>query len=122
MTEADIIAMTYEDICTISRLDDIENPETGITEQGYVSIHKNVPCALSQGQLDGLAVIEGNDMVNIATDEYKLFLRPEVSILRGDQILVIQKASNTSFELYATKPFYYPSHCEVGLTGRELNG
>lgn len=121
MTEADILAMTYEDTCTVFRLDDIEDPETGITKQDYAPVHKDIPCSLSQVRQDGLTVIDG-DMVNIATDEYKLFLRPEIKISRGDKVAVTQKASAGTFDLYATKPFYYPSHCEVGLTGREPNG
>lgn len=121
MREADILAMTYEDVCTISRLSDVENPETGITGQEYVSIHEDVPCALSQNRQDGLTVIEG-DMINVATDEYNLFVRPEITIERGDRVIIIQKASGIVFELYATKPFYYSSHCEVGLTGRDPIG
>jgi hypothetical protein len=121
MNEVDILAMTYEDIATILRLQDVENMETGITEQKYVAIHENVSCALSQGQQDGLKVLEG-DMLNVAIDEYKLFARPEIIVERGDKVIVNQKYSKITFELYATKPFYYPSHCEVGLTGREPNG
>lgn len=121
MNEADILAMTYEDSCAISRLQDVEDSETGITEQAYVPVHTDIPCALSQAQQDGLAVLEGG-MLNVATDEYKLFIRPEITIQRGDKVDTFQSASGISFELYATKPFYYPSHCEVGLTGREPNG
>lgn len=121
MNEADVLAMTYEDSCTISRLQDVENQETGITEQAYAPILTDVPCALSQARLDGLAVLEGS-MLNAATDDYKLFIRPEITVERGDRVSVLQTASTANLELYATKPFYYPSHCEVGLTGREPNG
>lgn len=121
MNEADILATTYEDSVTILRLQDVENPETGITEQKYIPIHENVPCALSQVRQDGLKTLEG-DMLNVAIDEYKLFVRPGIIVERGDKVIVDQKYSKMTFELYATKPFYYPSHCEVGLTGREPNG
>lgn len=44
--------MTYLDTCVIERMSDIENPETGITEQGYSPIHDGkLNCALSQSGL-----------------------------------------------------------------------
>lgn len=121
MNEVDILAMTYEDIATILRLQDVENQETGITEQKYIPIHENVPCALSQVRQGGLKVLDG-DMLNVAIDEYELFVRPEIKVKRGDKVVVTQKISGVIFELFATKPFYYSNHCEVGLTGRDPNG
>ncbi|MGX7132352.1 hypothetical protein ACWOB3_07710 [Enterococcus songbeiensis] len=123
MDEANILAATYLDTCQIMRMQDVEDLETGLTKQDYApTTEKPISCALSQGNMDGLAVIENGDMLNVATDDYKLFVRPTVEILKGDLIRVTQAISHIELDLYANKPFYYPSHCEVGLTGREPNG
>ena len=39
MNEADILATTYEDQCAVERIKDVENPETNITSQKYVSVY-----------------------------------------------------------------------------------
>lgn len=125
MNEADILAMTYEDLCTVKRMEDVEDPETNVTSQKYVSVYEEVQCALSQtglGQAGRLAVVEDADMLNVTISEYSLFTRPNIQIVKGDKILVKQKASGKSFTLYTKEPFYYSSHCEVNLTGRDPNG
>lgn len=125
MNEADILAMTYEDQCTVKRMEDTEDPETNVTSQKYVSVYEDIQCALSQtglGQAGGLAVVEDADMLNVAISEYRLFTRPNIQIVKGDKVLVQQKASGKPFTLYAKEPFYYSSHCEVNLTGRDPNG
>lgn len=125
MNEADILAMTYEDQCIVERIDDVEDPLTNITKQEYVSVYEDVQCALSQtglGQAGGLAVIEDADMLNATISEYRLFTKPNILFLKGDKVIVKQKASGHSFTLYAKEPFYYSDHCEVNLTGRDPNG
>ena len=124
MTEADILAMTYTDSCVISRLVDSEDPETGITTQQYKPTHEQpLPCALSQtglGQAGGLDVLEGAGLMNVTINEYRLFLRPEIEILKGDRVEVSQ-GCGLKHLLFAKQPFYYSSHCEVNLTGRDPN-
>lgn len=125
MKDAEILAVTYEDKCTVKRMDDIEDPETNITSQKYISVYEAVPCALSQtglGPAGGLAVIEDADMLNVTVSEYRLFTRPNIHFVKGDKVIVQQKASGQNFTLFAKEPFYYPSHCEVNLTGRDANG
>ncbi|MGZ7364078.1 hypothetical protein ACXWR9_09315, partial [Streptococcus pyogenes] len=76
--EADILAMTYLDTCVIERMNDIENSETGITEQGYSPIHGGkLKCALSQsglGSAGSLPVVENKGTFNITYEDQKLFL------------------------------------------------
>lgn len=123
MNEADVLAATYLDSCWVRRLKDVEDPATGLTSQKYVSTTSMpIPCALSQGNMDGLTVIENSDMLNVTKDAYKLFVRPTIKIIKGDLIEVTQAINRDVLELYASKPFYYPSHCEVELIGREPNG
>ncbi len=125
MNEADILAMTYEDLCIVERIDDVEDPLTNITKQEYVLAYEDVQCALSQtglGQAGGLAVVEDADMLNVTISEYRLFTKPDILFLKGDKVIVQQKASGQNFTLFAKEPFYYPSHCEVNLTRRDPNG
>lgn len=106
MNEADILETTYEDSCIIERLMDIEDSNTNITIQDYKKVYDNpIPCALSQGQIDGLAVIEDGEMVNVSTDTYKLFIHPKIKLKKGDRITITQKSSGLIFSLFATKPF-----------------
>ncbi|OTN86302.1 hypothetical protein A5819_003136 [Enterococcus sp. 7E2_DIV0204] len=124
MNEAEILAMTYTDTCTIERYGDHEDPETGVTEQTYQAVSENLPCALSQsglGSSGNLAVVENTGMVNVTYEEQKLFLMPTVDIRKGDRIQITQSTGqqHTSF---AKKPFSYPSHLEVNLSGSEIDG
>lgn len=122
MNEANILAATYLDSCWIKRLKDIEDPETGITNQECMPTTETpVPCALSQNSMDSLAVLNG-DMLNVTADDYKLFVRPTVELFKGDLIEVTLAISHVVLKLYASQPFYYPSHCEVKLTGRDPIG
>lgn len=96
MNEADILAMTYEDLCTVKRMNDVEDVETNITSQKYVPVYEDVYCALSQtglGQAGGLAVVEDADMLNVTISEYRLFTKPDIHFAKGDKVIVKQKAS-----------------------------
>lgn len=123
MNEADILATTYKDSCVIERIKDVVNPETRITKQEYRPVYGDpIKCALSQSRLDGLPVIKDGEMLNTSVDDYQLFVRPTINIKKGDRITVTQQVNGLVIKLYASKPFYYPSHCEVKLTGRDPNG
>ncbi|MFB8457747.1 hypothetical protein ACFC4V_12835 [Enterococcus faecalis] len=135
MNEADILAMTYLDTCVIERMGDIENPETGITEQDYSPktgiteqdyspIHDGkLKCALSQSGLGGagsLPVVENKGTFNITYEDQKLFLMPDVDVKKADRITVIQSTGQKHI-LFAKKPFNYPNHIEVTLTGSAID-
>lgn len=124
MTEAEILAQTYLDTCVIERMQDVEDPETGLTEQGYAPTHEGVlSCALSQsglGSAGGLAVVENSGNVNVTYEEQKLFLMPTIVVHKGDRISITQ-STGYKHVLYAKKPFYYPSHTEINLTGSEID-
>lgn len=125
MNEAEILASTYNDICIIQRLQDVEDPDTGLTDQDYAPVHEgSLPCALSQsglGSAGALAVVENAGMVNVTYEEQKLFLMPNTDVLKGDRITITQSTGHMNV-LYAKKPFYYPSHTEISLTGSEIDG
>lgn len=122
MTEQEILESTYLDRCTIRRLGDVEDKETGITEQGWHVVAESIKCAMSQNTIkDSLPVVDNASSVNVTYDDQKLFISPGINILKGDQISIIQSTCQEHI-LYAKKPFYYPTHTEINLTGRDVNG
>lgn len=122
MTEQKILESTYLDKCTIRRLGDVEDEETGITEQGWYVVAESIKCALSQNTIkDSLPVVENTSSVNVTYDDQKLFISPGIDVLKGDQISIVQSTGHTH-ELIAKKAFYYPTHTEINLTGRDVNG
>ncbi len=129
--------MTYLDTCVIERMGDIENPETGITEQDYSPIPETgiteqdyspihdgkLKCALSQsglGSAGSLPVVENKGTFNITYEDQKIFLMPDVDVKKADRITVIQSTGQKHI-LFAKKPFNYPSHIEVTLTGSAID-
>ena len=74
MNEAEVLAATYFDTCVIERISDIENVESGITEQVYFPIHDG-KFVFSQGSMGNLPVIENKEAFkfNISYEEQKLF-------------------------------------------------
>lgn len=122
VTEAEILASTYFDICTIERYEDFEDPETGITKQGWKAYVTNEACALSQNNTkDGLSVVEGTGIVNVTYDDQKVFLSPGIDVIKGDRIKIKQSTGHEHI-FYAKKPFFYPTHTEIYVTGRDVNG
>jgi hypothetical protein len=122
MNEADVLASTYLDTCLIERLMDIENSETGLTEQIYRPVYAEPKaCGLSQGNKSGLAVIEHTNVVNVTQEEQKLFMAPGTDVIKGDRLTITQSTGNI-LVLFAKKPFFYPSHTEIALVGSEIDG
>ncbi|MBD9947506.1 hypothetical protein [Enterococcus faecalis] len=121
MNEAEILAATYFDTCVIERMSDIENTESGITEQVYFPIHVGkLPCAFSQGSMGNLPVIENKEAFNISYEEQKLFLEPNIKVKKGDRITITQ-GTGQKHVLFSKKHFYYPSHIEVVLSGSSID-
>ncbi|MGM0124685.1 hypothetical protein IGI37_002079 [Enterococcus sp. AZ194] len=122
MNEADVLASTYLDTCVIERLMDVENDETGLTEQTYQLVYDSpLPCGLSQGSQSGLAVVEHTNVVNVTQEEQKLFMAPGIDVIKGDRLTITQSTGHV-LVLFAKKPFFYPSHTEIGLIGSEIDG
>lgn len=107
---SNILAKTYFDTCSIYRMEDVK--VGSITRQERVMKHKDITCSLSQGTSR-----TAGENVTVTSSKYKLFTRPEVDILKGDEIHVIQQGSSTAIEYVAGQPFkYHGSHIEVELS------
>lgn len=107
---ANILAKTYFDTCSVYRMEDVK--VGSITRQERVMKYENIPCSLSQGTSK-----PSGENVIATSSKRKLFTRPEVDILKGDDIHVIQQGSSTAIEYVAGEPFkYHGSHIEVELS------
>lgn len=113
MSEAEILEMTYFDICTIKRKLKVEDPKTGVTTTELKVIAENVKCALSKKD----APIVSSDGIGKLVFTHQLFINPRHDIKEGD---IIEVSNMGKISIYlASKPFYYPSHLVVPLTCRE---
>lgn len=113
MTEAEILEMTYFDICTIKRKVKIENEETGVTSSELKIIAENVKCALSKKD----APIISSDGVGKIVYTNQLFTNPNIDIQEGDILDVVSMGNTTTY--LASKPFPYPSHKITPVTERK---
>lgn len=88
MTEADILSITYEDLCTVHRpfKELLPTGET-VFRKGLEGrlMYTDIPCALSSPT--GGKLQRGPPAATVACD-YLLFVRPEVDILPGDTVSV----------------------------------
>lgn len=113
MTEADILAMTYTDTCTVYRPGKTVLPSGesrfGKGLEGQV-IYENIPCALSSPS--GGKPTKTQTVVKVDTD-YQLFVRPEMDIQAGDTVLVSHLGKKT--EAVAGFPDRQPSHNNIPL-------
>ncbi|MCS5458484.1 hypothetical protein NWO28_06705 [Enterococcus faecalis] len=77
MNEAEVFTATYFDTCVIERISDIENVESGITEQVYFPIHDASYPVLFSRKMGNLPVIENKEAFkfNISYEEQKNFFR-----------------------------------------------
>lgn len=113
-SEADILAATYGDACTVyrpvKRL--LPNLETVIQDglDGEI-VMSGSPCALSSPS--GGKLRRGEVTSAVKTD-YLLFTRPEVDIRAGDTVLVTRLGR--TYRTVAGKPERQPSHNNIPLT------
>lgn len=114
MTEADILATTYFDSCTVYRPGKVTLP-TGESAFKHgldgCRMYEDVPCALSSPSGGKLA--QGKATAKIDTD-YLLFTRPEVDIQPGDTV-VVTGVNGRRVEAVAGLSDWKPSHNNVPL-------
>lgn len=95
MTEADILAMTYDDSCTVYRPGKVTLPSgESVFRKGLEGqvVYEDIPCALSSPS--GGRPSKSQTVVRVDTD-YLLFVRPEVDIQPGDTVAVIRLGKRT---------------------------
>ena len=83
MTEADILASTYTDTCTVYRPQKVEQPSgESVFKKGLEGqvVYEGIPCALSSPS--GGKLNQSQTTARVDTD-FSLFVRPEVDIQPG---------------------------------------
>lgn len=113
MTEADILALTYEDEVTVyrplkKRLEDGESVFR--SGQDGLKVYEGVPCALSThtgGKLQQSVSTASTDT------EYSLFTRPETEIEANDFLLILHRGKE--YRMIAGDPSRMLSHNEIPL-------
>lgn len=113
MTEADILASTYTDTCTVYRPHKVvqSSGESVFKKrlEGQV-VYEGIPCALSSPT--GGKLKQSKTTASIDTD-FSLFVRPEVDIQPGDTVAVVRLGRR--FVCGAGLPERHPSHNNVPL-------
>lgn len=110
MTEADILASTYDDLCSVYRPCKSLS-EDGETEQLQRLVYEALPCSLSRPS-GGRRQRE--QPTPKAGADYTLFVRPEVEIKVSDILEIHQQGR--LIKGIAGRGFYYPSHNEIPVT------
>lgn len=110
VTEADILATTYDDLCSVYRTAKTVLA-SGETVQERQLVYELLPCSLSRpsgGKRRRESPVPKADI------DYTLFVRPEVEILAGDTLEVLQLGRRIVVQ--AGRAYRYPSHNEVSVT------
>lgn len=113
MSEADILAMTYEDTCWVYRpcREKLPTGETVFKSdiEGRL-VYEDIPCALSSPS--GGRFNQTPSTALIPTD-YSLFVRPEIDIEPGDTIVILRLGKETVAQ--AGQPERHKSHSKIPL-------
>ncbi len=115
MTEADIIATTYEDEMIIWRKQEFEG-EAGVTDSEPKKVYDTpIKCSVDAENLPSIGDTETANIVAV----YTLTCRPDVDLKIGDK-LVITIADKKVKTFIAGDPFLYSgSHLETPITLKE---
>lgn len=119
MTEADILAATYSDLCSVYRPHKVKLPSGESTFVNGVEgklVYMNVPCALSSVAVGKPSKTK---ITVQAQGHYCLFVRPEVDIVQGDTV-VVSHLGKTEIML-AGVPDRQVSHNNIPLSPKKEN-
>nr|DAP48629.1 MAG TPA: head closure knob [Caudoviricetes sp.] len=113
MTEAEILEMTYFDICTIKRKVKVKDEDAGVTTTELKVIAENIKCAISRKDTP----IITSDGVGKIVYSNQLFTNPNIDIKESDILEVVSMGKTITY--LASKPFPYPSHTITPITEKE---
>ena len=89
----------------------VRDPVTKVTRQEEALVQEEVPCHLSYSSA---APSAGSGTVTTVSQTIKLFLAPEIEILPGSRIEVIQQGRTESYS-QSGKAAVYSSHQEIQM-------
>ncbi|MDR2024383.1 MAG: hypothetical protein LBQ71_14320 [Hungatella sp.] len=105
------IESTYDGTCNIYEKQSYKDPDTKVTSQRLVKKVENQPCHLS---FSSISATDDTETVSKLWQVTKLFLAPEITVMPGSKIEVIQ-AGRTEFYSGSGQPAVYGSHQEIVL-------
>lgn len=108
MNEADILATTYFDTCTIKRAVRVKNG--AITREEMQAVYSAIPCAVSSssGSANGK-----NDEYQQIEYEDLLYTRPDIEVRAGDRVEAVVGGDSCIYE--AGQGRRYSSHRQTPL-------
>lgn len=104
------IERLYLDTCNIIEYQEIENPDTHITDMQEVVVYENVPCKLSHKTVQS----SGEGVASSLILSSKLILSPDLIIKAGSKINVIRNGVTTSYK-NSGEPARHYNHQEIIL-------
>ncbi len=87
MSEADILELTYYDICSVYRRCKVVS-EVGESIFQDDLVYENIACGLSVSSVGSTGKITQSKSTAITSADYQLFVRPEVDILPNDVVVI----------------------------------
>ena len=111
-----IAARGYKDICTVYEFVQETAESTHITNTEETAKYENIPCRLSFNSSP--KTVKAN-LANMAEQQVKLFLDPELQIVAGSKITVCHEGRTDTYKS-AGMPKVYPGHQEIELEWCEV--
>lgn len=100
---------TYDGRCTVMEHQKVKDPKTKITTEKEVAVLEDEPCRLSYSSVSAVDQTESAAKTAQVT---KLFLSPDVMIMPGSKITVMQSSVTRDYEASGV-PAVYPTHQEI---------
>lgn len=105
------IEKLYLDTCTVIEYQEVENPDTHLTDMQEVVVYDNVPCKLSFNKFSQSGEGVASSLSFLAT----IFLSPDLTIKEGSKFIVIKNGK--TYELSNSGiPRMGINHQEVQVT------
>lgn len=104
------IERLYTDSCNVIEYQEIEDPDTHITDMQEVVVYENVPCKLSHKTIQS----SGEGVASSLILSSKLILSPDLKIKAGSKIDVTREGVTTCYK-NSGEPARYNNHQEIIL-------
>lgn len=105
------IESMYDGRCTVTEMQGVKDPKTGIVKQTPVTVLTDQPCRLSHKSAETTTVANG---VAVQNRTIKLFISPDITIKPGSKITVTQNGLTADYKRSGL-PAVYESHQEINL-------
>ena len=105
------IESMYDGRCTVTEMQSVKDPKTGIVKQTPVIVLTDQPCRLSHKSAETTTVANG---VAVQNRTIKLFISPDIEIKPGSKITIKQNGLTADYKRSGL-PAVYESHQEINL-------